>query len=74
MSTYAIFNLKFRSRELHKCTMPRGWTSKKEFTLNEARELGMKVGLFPIHEYWKDVGRPSDLSRAQADHGASDVK
>ena len=42
--------------------------------LNEARELGMKVGLFPIHEYWKDVGRPSDLSRAQADHGASDVK
>ncbi|MDF1749683.1 MAG: sugar phosphate nucleotidyltransferase [Alphaproteobacteria bacterium] len=42
--------------------------------LNEARELGMKVGLFPIHEYWKDVGRPSDLSRVQADHEALDRK
>ncbi|MDW3206337.1 MAG: sugar phosphate nucleotidyltransferase [Alphaproteobacteria bacterium] len=35
--------------------------------LNEARSLGMKVGLFPIHEYWRDVGRPSDLSRARDD-------
>ena len=39
MSTYAIFNLKHRSRELHCCTMPQGWTRKKEFTLNEARQL-----------------------------------
>lgn len=35
--------------------------------LNEARSAGLKVGVFPIHEYWRDVGRPSDLAEADAD-------
>lgn len=37
--------------------------------LNDARALGAKVGLFPIHEYWKDIGRPSDLDSVATDIG-----
>ncbi len=29
--------------------------------LNKGRDAGLRVGLFPIHEYWIDVGRPTDL-------------
>lgn len=32
--------------------------------LNDARKLGLKLGLFPIHEYWSDLGRPDDLDQA----------
>ncbi|MBJ26633.1 MAG: alcohol dehydrogenase [Alphaproteobacteria bacterium] len=32
--------------------------------LNQSRELGMKIGIFPIHEYWTDVGHPRDLEEA----------
>ena len=35
--------------------------------LNRSRGLGHKIGIFPIHEYWTDVGRPADLEAA-ADH------
>jgi UTP-glucose-1-phosphate uridylyltransferase len=33
--------------------------------LNLARGIGFRLGLFPIHEYWTDLGRPSDLSAAR---------
>lgn len=33
--------------------------------LNLGRTLGLRVGLFPIHEYWSDVGRPDDLEAAE---------
>jgi len=33
--------------------------------LNVARGAGLRLGLFPIHEYWTDVGQPSDLSAAR---------
>lgn len=36
--------------------------------LNLGRSLEMKIGLFPIHEYWTDVGRPTDLEAAERDH------
>lgn len=36
--------------------------------LNRAREIGLKIGLFPIHEYWIDVGRPDDLDAANNDY------
>jgi dTDP-glucose pyrophosphorylase len=36
--------------------------------LNESRRAGLRVGLFPIHEYWADVGRPEDLEAADAYH------
>jgi dTDP-glucose pyrophosphorylase len=29
--------------------------------LNLAREAGFRTGLFPIHEFWADVGKPDDL-------------
>jgi len=36
--------------------------------LNLGRSLGLRVGLFPIHEYWRDIGRPADLAAAEDDH------
>lgn len=36
--------------------------------LNEGRALGLSIGLFPIHEYWRDIGRPHDLAAAERDH------
>lgn len=32
--------------------------------LNLGHEIGLRIGLFPIHEYWTDVGRPMDLDAA----------
>lgn len=32
--------------------------------LNRARDVGLKIGVFPVHEHWVDVGRPHDLLRA----------
>ncbi len=37
--------------------------------LNLGRRIGLRIGLFPIHEYWRDVGRPEDLAAANRDHG-----
>lgn len=36
--------------------------------LNRGRSLGLRVGLFPVHEYWRDIGRPSDLASANHEH------
>lgn len=36
--------------------------------LNRGREIGLRIGLFPIHEYWTDVGHPEDLDAADARH------
>ena len=35
--------------------------------LNLGRMAGLTIGLFPIHEYWIDVGRPEELSQANRD-------
>lgn len=32
------------------------------------RQNGGRVGVFPIIEYWRDIGRPEDLEAAQQDH------
>ena len=37
--------------------------------LNLGRSAGLRIGLFPIHEYWLDVGREHDFLTAQQDHG-----
>lgn len=34
--------------------------------LDLARRAGLKIGVFPIHEPWRDVGRPSDLKAANS--------
>ena len=36
--------------------------------LNLGRSIGLKIGVFPIHEYWTDVGRPDDLQKADDVH------
>jgi len=36
--------------------------------LNLGRRVGLRIGLFPIHEYWVDIGRPEDLAVADEDH------
>ena len=36
--------------------------------LNQSKNEGLKIGIFPIHEYWTDVGRLADLEAAVADH------
>ena len=33
--------------------------------LNLGREVGLRIGLFPIHEYWTDLGRPDQLEAAE---------
>lgn len=33
--------------------------------LNMAKLRGLKIGIFPLHEYWLDVGRPDDLRQAR---------
>ncbi|MEK9725133.1 MAG: sugar phosphate nucleotidyltransferase [Rhodospirillaceae bacterium] len=39
--------------------------------LNQGREIGLRIGLFPIHEYWTDVGRPADLEAAEASYDSA---
>jgi dTDP-glucose pyrophosphorylase len=48
--------------------VPRGRPVDMPELLNIGRGFGMKIGLFPIHEYWVDVGRPDDLAAADARH------
>jgi dTDP-glucose pyrophosphorylase len=40
--------------------------------LERGRNTGLKADVFPIHEYWTDVGRPEDLERADASHSNND--
>ena len=35
--------------------------------LGQAITAQLQVGLFPIHEYWMDVGRPNDIDQAERD-------
>ncbi len=48
--------------------VPRNQQMDMPDLLNEARSVGLRLGLFPIHEYWTDVGRPEDLSAADERH------
>lgn len=48
--------------------VPEGRPMDMPELLNFGREIGLKTGLFPIHEYWTDVGHPEDLERADGDH------
>ena len=47
--------------------VPQGRPLDMPALLNQGQALGMKIGVFPIHEYWTDVGRPADLDAADAD-------
>lgn len=45
--------------------VPRGQYLNMPDLLNSGREAGLKIGLYPIHEYWTDLGRPTDLETAR---------
>ena len=32
--------------------------------LESAKRVGLRLGIFPVHEYWRDIGRPDDLKSA----------
>ncbi|MCW5699724.1 MAG: NTP transferase domain-containing protein [Rhodospirillales bacterium] len=36
--------------------------------LDLGRQVDLRAGLFPIHEYWTDIGRPHDLEAADTAH------
>ncbi|MBM3527048.1 MAG: CBS domain-containing protein [Alphaproteobacteria bacterium] len=38
--------------------------------LNRAHGIGLRIGVFPVHEYWRDVGQPGDLEAAEDDYRA----
>jgi len=35
--------------------------------LARGKGLGLRIGLFPLHEYWTDIGLPADFERAVLD-------
>ncbi len=35
--------------------------------IKKALGLGLHVGSFPVHEYWMDIGRPTELQKARDD-------
>lgn len=47
---------------------PRGEAIDMPDLLMRGRQAGLSVGLFPVHEYWRDVGRERDYQEAQVDH------
>ena len=42
--------------------------------LEGARRIDLKIGVFPVHEYWRDVDMPHDLSSAQRLHEVGEEK
>jgi len=36
--------------------------------IDQVLAADMRVGSFPVHEYWLDIGRPSDLEKARSDY------
>jgi dTDP-glucose pyrophosphorylase len=49
---------------------PRGHAVDMPEVLETGRRQGLRIGLFPLHEYWRDVGQPDDLAMANAENGA----
>ena len=47
---------------------PRGRAVDMPEVITNGRKAGLRIGLFPVHEYWKDVGHPNDLEAANSDH------
>jgi dTDP-glucose pyrophosphorylase len=46
--------------------VPRGLRLDMPELLNSGRDAGLQISLYPIHEYWTDLGRPADLEAARA--------
>ena len=46
--------------------VPRGVAIDMPEVITKAIERGQRVSVFPIHEYWADIGTPNDLEQALA--------
>ncbi len=67
MRQFVAAGIYLLSREF--CALPQaGQRIDMPELINMGRSIGLKVGLFPIHEYWKDVGQVADLESAERDH------
>ncbi len=64
-----IYLLSKRSRSL----VSKGEAIDMPELINRAEHQGHQVGVFPIHEYWQDVGYPADLDRADEHYRTSDA-
>ncbi len=47
--------------------VPKGQRFDMPELLNSGSKAGLRIGLFPIHEYWRDVGHEVDLQQARRD-------
>jgi dTDP-glucose pyrophosphorylase len=52
----------------------RGTRFDMDELIRAAISAGHRVGCFPIHEFWADIGEPDDLRRASAAYGAGSDK
>jgi dTDP-glucose pyrophosphorylase len=53
--------------------VPQGRAIDMPELLDIAHRAGLRIGVFPVHEYWIDVGQPDDLELAELDHAEPDV-
>ena len=53
--------------------VPQGRAIDMPELLDIAHRTGLRVGVFPVHEYWIDVGQPDDLELAELDHAEPDA-
>lgn len=69
LSYFVAAGLYYLSPEFAALT-PRGRPVDMPEVITNGARAGLRIGLFPVHEYWKDVGRPSDLAAAESDHSS----
>jgi len=48
--------------------IPKDQTVDMPELINRGKRIGLRAGLFPIYEYWTDVGSPDDLEAADNHH------
>lgn len=65
MTNFVAAGLYLLSPEYHALIRPRENLDMPEL-LNRGQSIGLTSGLFPLHEYWTDVGSPEDLERARS--------
>ena len=63
ISSFIAAGIYFLSPEFQ-ALVPRNQAVEMPDLLNMGKQIGLKIGLFPIHEYWTDVGNPHDLDAA----------
>ncbi len=44
--------------------VPRNRSIDMPEVLETAKDAGFRIGIFPVHEYWRDIGHPDDLQSA----------